>query len=263
MKDRNERQPGIHITKLGSLVTNRNVLGKSDLPVFSVTMNEGMVLRNTLERKMAPDLPPEKSLFVEKGDIVYNMMRMWQGAVAVCKMQGVVSPAYVVCRPNSNIDSLYAYYLFKSSQMLHKFKTYSYGITGDRLRLYYKDFALVPVKVLPFLEQKIVSQILSTWDRAIEGTRKLIDAKKRLKKALMQQLLTGKSRLKGFVGRWKKIPLNSLFNQVSRPVEFDDSADYNLISVRRRSGGIFPRGILRGTDIKTKNTMITQLGWIQ
>jgi restriction endonuclease S subunit len=43
-----------------------------------------------------------------------------------------------------------------------------------------------------------ITEILSTWDAAIEQTRKLIDAKKRRKKALMQQLLTGKKRLPGF-----------------------------------------------------------------
>jgi type I restriction enzyme S subunit len=121
-------------------------------------------------------------------------------------------------------------------------------------------FARLTISLPTIPEQNAIAKMVSHWDRAIEKTRKLIDAKKRRKKALMQQLLTGKSRLKGFVGRWKKIPLNSLFNQVSRPVKFDDSAGYNLISVRRRSGGIFPRGILRGADIKTKNMYLVHTG---
>jgi hypothetical protein len=50
----------------------------------------------------------------------------------------------------------------------------------------------------PFSEQKKIAEILSTWDNAIEQLRKLINAKRRLKKALMQQLLTGKKRLPGF-----------------------------------------------------------------
>ena len=100
-------------TKLGSLFKSRKSGGEQGLPVLSVTMDAGMVLRKTLERKMAPDLPPERSLLVEPGDIVYNMMRMWQGAVAVCNQRGVVSPAYVVCKPLSKIDSLFIYYFFK------------------------------------------------------------------------------------------------------------------------------------------------------
>lgn len=50
----------------------------------------------------------------------------------------------------------------------------------------------------PLPEQKKIAEILSTWDEAIDQTRKLIEAKKRRKKALMQQLLTGKMRLPEF-----------------------------------------------------------------
>ena len=168
------------------------------MPVLSVTMNAGLVHRKTLDRKMAPDLSPEKSLLVEPGDVVYNMMRMWQGAVAVCEQRGVVSPAYVVCRPYGKIDSLFAYYFFKTTRILHRLKSYSYGITGDRLRLYFKDFAAIPIHIPHLPKQKKIAAILATWDEALEQTRKLIDAKNRRKKALMQQLLTGKKRLSGF-----------------------------------------------------------------
>ncbi len=186
-------------TRLGNLFKNSREAGKKGLPVLSVTMNSGIVNRETLSRKMAPDLPPEKSLLVRSGDIVYNMMRMWQGAVAVVKQDGLVSPAYVVCRPNGDIDSQFAYYFLKTPAMLHKLKSYSYGITGDRLRLYYKDFAAIPVQIPPLETQKLISGLISTWDEAINQTRKLIFQKKDQKKALMQQLLMGKSRLPGFM----------------------------------------------------------------
>jgi type I restriction enzyme S subunit len=109
---------------------------------------------------------------------------------------------------------------------------------------------LLPVPPLP--EQKKIAEILSSWDEAIEHTRKLIDAKKRCKKALMQQLLTGKKRLPGFKEEWKAYRLSNLLSQASRPVEFDDNAVYDLISVRRRSEGIFRRGEMPGHSIKTK-----------
>ena len=50
----------------------------------------------------------------------------------------------------------------------------------------------------PLIEQKKIAEILNTWDRAVEQTQKLIDAKQRLKKGLMQQLLTGRMRFPGF-----------------------------------------------------------------
>lgn len=186
-------------TKLGSLFKNRKSFGYQGLSVLSVTMDAGIILRKTLDRKMAPDISPENSLLIEPGDIVYNMMRMWQGAVAVCFQKGVVSPAYVVCMPLGDVDSLFIFYFFKTVTILHRLKSYSYGITGDRLRLYYRDFAAVPVSLPPLPEQKKIAEILSSWDEAIEQTRRLVDAKKRRKKALMQQLLTGRKRLPEFV----------------------------------------------------------------
>jgi type I restriction enzyme S subunit len=61
-----------------------------------------------------------------------------------------------------------------------------------------EQFLKFLVALPPLSEQQKIAEILSTWDAAIEQTRKLIDAKKHRKKALMQQLLTGKKRLPGF-----------------------------------------------------------------
>lgn len=68
---------------------------------------------------------------------------------------------------------------------------------------------LRPLKVAtpPLAEQKRIAEILSTWDRAIETTEKLIANSEAQKKALMQQLLTGKKRLPGFDGEWEELPL--------------------------------------------------------
>ncbi len=65
---------------------------------------------------------------------------------------------------------------------------------------------LKPLEILtpPLPEQKKIAAILSTWDRAIEGTEKLLANSQQQKKALMQQLLTGKKRLPGFTGEWEK-----------------------------------------------------------
>ncbi|KXV22569.1 restriction endonuclease subunit S [Acetobacter malorum] len=61
----------------------------------------------------------------------------------------------------------------------------------------------VEIPLPPLPEQKKIAAILSTWDRAIDGTEKLLANSQQQKKALMQQLLTGKKRLPGFTGEWK------------------------------------------------------------
>lgn len=63
-----------------------------------------------------------------------------------------------------------------------------------------KDF---PVLLPPILEQKKIAQILSTWDKAIALNERLLALAMQQKKALMQQLLTGKKRFPGFEAAWK------------------------------------------------------------
>ncbi|WP_215755417.1 restriction endonuclease subunit S [Acetobacter sp. P5B1] len=73
----------------------------------------------------------------------------------------------------------------------------------------------VEIPLPPLPEQKKIAAILSTWDRAIDGTEKLLANSQQQKKALMQQLLTGKKRLSGFTGEWKKVSLEKTGKIVS------------------------------------------------
>ena len=114
-------------------------------------------------------------------------------------------------KPTEYVDSQYAEYLFKSLRMIYLFWAYSYGLTNDRLRLYYRDFARIKVKIPELPEQRKIAKILQTWDRAIATTEKLIDASKQQKKALMQQLLTGKKRFPGFEREWEEVKFGDVF----------------------------------------------------
>ncbi len=193
-----------HQLQLGDLFRSRRKLGKAGLPVMSVTMYDGLVQRDTLDRKNNGTLTSEEHLLIRKGDIAYNMMRMWQGASGLAENDGILSPAYVVVAPKDGIDPLFASYWFKSARMIYLFWAYSYGITGDRLRLYFKDFAKIPVRVPPKPQQERIGQVLATMDRTITKVEKLIAAKRKLKKGLAQQLLSGQRRLPRFNKPWDK-----------------------------------------------------------
>jgi type I restriction enzyme S subunit len=196
--------------RLGDFFRSRRQKGRPGLPVLSVTMNGGLVHRDTLDRKTNGSLRPEEHLLIRNGDIAYNMMRMWQGASGLAENDGIVSPAYVVVAPKDDIDPVFASYWFKSARMIYLFWAYSYGITGDRLRLYYKDFAKIPVSVPSKAEQQRIGRVLASVDRAIERTNRLIEAKRKLKKGLAQQLLTGQQRLPGLGAEWQTQQLSEL-----------------------------------------------------
>ena len=160
-----------------------------------MTIEQGLVRRDSLDRKSETTLRPDEHLLVEKSDIAYNMMRMWQGASGLAPESGLVSPAYVVLRSRGEIDPLFASYWFKTPRVIKKFQDYSHGLTKDRLRLYYKDFASITLPVPPLELQRNIARTLSACDRELNVLRRKLDLLKQQKKGLMQQLLTGKVRV--------------------------------------------------------------------
>ena len=112
------------------------------------------------------------------------------------------------------------------------------GLTSDFLSLHINSYGLSEIERLsagagkpnlnagflkdyrisfpPLPEQRKIAKIFSTWDRAIEHSQKLVEQLKTRKKGLMQQLLTGKTRLKGFSGAWKKYQIGELASNYNK-----------------------------------------------
>lgn len=123
------------------------------------------------------------------------------------------------------------------------------------------NFESIQIPISSVREQTKIAQIISSWDEAISKTEKLIKAKKRYKKGLMQRLLSGKVRFPEFEGEdWVEVKLGSILREVKRMDDWDDEKLYELISVRRRSGGIFHRENLYGHEIKTKKLKEVKTG---
>jgi type I restriction enzyme S subunit len=141
---------------------------------------------------------------------------------------------------------------FNAHYLLSQLRGIATGTTSVAA-IYGKDLNKIKF-ILPLIsEQTAIANCLSTWDKAIEKQQALIAQKELAKKALMQQLLSGKKRLKGFSEEWKEYSYNEILKIVKRPINWDDNELYKLISVRRRSGGIFYREALLGSQIMVKN----------
>lgn len=137
---------------------------------------------------------------------------VWQGQIVPCLNQNhvfavrpnkqVLLPYFLAALSGSNYGKTYFLSCAKRSTNLA-------SINSTQL----KEF---PVLLPPLPEQRKIAQILSTWDRGIANTEKLIAASKQQKKALMQQLLTGKKRLvdpetgKAFEGDWEDTHLSNI-----------------------------------------------------
>ena len=115
-----------------------------------------------------------------------------------------------------------------------------------------EDIEALPVPLPALAEQRAIMSVLSTCDATISKVQQCIIQKEIRNKWLMQQMLTGKRRLKGYGGEWKEYTYEKLFKVVKRHFDWDENKLYKLISVRRRSGGIFFREALYGHQILVK-----------
>src|SRR5690554_405576 len=144
--------------------------------------------------------------------------------------------------PNpKHIDNIYLLYWFISKENYLMGMVTGTGIGAGKLDT--SDLQSMDILLPPLPEQKKIAQILSTWDRAITTTERLLANSQKQKKALMQQLLTGKKRLLDksgirFSGEWKDIRLKSVLREVKTRNK-DNSID-RVLSVTNHSGFVLP-----------------------
>ncbi|HAS6574106.1 TPA: restriction endonuclease subunit S [Vibrio parahaemolyticus] len=114
----------------------------------------------------------------------------------------------------ANVDGLFLSFLLVGNK--HKIKNLVTTAGHGTGRLDTDSLKEFPVDLPPLSEQRKIAKILSTWDKAIATTEKLIETSKQQKKALMQQLLTGKKRLvnpetgKVFEGEWEEVHVSDI-----------------------------------------------------
>ena len=168
------------VRRNGRLFAQRNETGFGELPILEVSLRTGVRVRDmdNFKRKQVMS-DAEKYKRAAKGDIAYNMMRMWQGALGTAPVDGLVSPAYVVARPFEEINPYYYSYLFRTEGYKAEVDGYSRGIVKDRNRLYWQDFKRMPSCFPPLEEQAAIVRFLEAnaalVRRYIRNRRRLIE----------------------------------------------------------------------------------------
>lgn len=181
--------------QLGDLFDDRREPGTDDLPLLAVTLDAGVIRRDSRDAPVRTNLEHEEHLLVRKDDIAYNMMRMWQGGSGRATEDGVVSPAYVVCKPKSQIESRFADHLFHIPRMIYLFWAYSYGLTDDRRRLYFDGFSRIPTRIPSLEEQRRIADAVDCLGREVNQLDSRLISLRKQKRGLMQKLLTGEVRV--------------------------------------------------------------------
>jgi type I restriction enzyme, S subunit len=269
------------------LFGNRRLRGEDGVPIYSVTLNNGLVPRDSLVRQFGGDAETESHLRAKPGDLVYNMMRMWQGAVGRAPVECMVSPAYVVLAPAKDVDSGYFVYQLQRARSLYDLWAHSHGLTDDRLRLYYRDFGHIRFHVPKKTEQKKISTFIAVVEKKLDALRRQSELLQTCKRGLMQKIFSQALRFKAADGTefpaWEVRKLRQvlvehgdkstgkekvfsvsvskgLVNQIEhlgRSFSAKDTSHYNLakpgdVIFTKSPTGNFPFGIIKQSKVSSK-----------
>lgn len=190
------------VFRIANLYDERNEKGSEDLPILTVSINTGISDHEIPDDEQSRVFvrSEDRTLYkrVCPGDLAYNMMRAWQGAFGAVRVDGMVSPAYVVAKPKNAgvLDSRYVEALLRTPSAIEEMHRYSRGITDFRLRLYWPEFKNICVCVPPIKEQiKIADYIDSKSaeiDTLIQKKQSFLDEMETYKKSIIFEYVTGK-----------------------------------------------------------------------
>ncbi len=172
--------------------------GHVDLPILSVSIHNGVsddeVESDDESRKIARSDDRSKYKQVRPNDLVYNMMRAWQGGFGTVKVPGMVSPAYVVARPKHGVPSSLVELMLRTSGAIEEMRRRSKGVTDFRLRLYWDEFKDMRIALPPTREQSDIMDFLdretAKIDALVEEQQRLIALLKEKRQAVISRAVT-------------------------------------------------------------------------
>ncbi|HCG9067063.1 TPA: restriction endonuclease subunit S [Vibrio parahaemolyticus] len=177
---------------------------------------------------------------VETGQLLFS----WAGTKGVSfgpfiwkKERGVLNQHIYKVYAEEHVDQAWLHESLR--WVTNKIEAQAHGFKATLLHVQKKDIDNQPILLPPLPEQRKIAKILLTWDKAITTTEKLVETTKQQKKALMQQLLTGKKRLvnpetgKAFEVEWEEVKLSHLFTRIT---EKNKGQSTNVVTISAQHG---------------------------
>jgi type I restriction enzyme S subunit len=187
------------VTRIANVFREVAEPGIDELPILSVSIHHGVsdkeIDEEDMDRKVTRSDDRSKYKQVAPDDLVYNMMRAWQGGFGTVTVAGMVSPAYVVARPLKRIETAYIEHLLRTPQAIEQMRRHSRGVTDFRLRLYWDEFKNIQITLPPEDEAKAICVKISEMEKSFgamtAGCEELITLLQERRTALISAAVTG------------------------------------------------------------------------
>jgi type I restriction enzyme S subunit len=229
--------------------------------VADLTKDNKMHLESTYS--MLTELGAEQTRITDPGTLMLANSGATLGVPKISKIKCGANDGIAMLLDLKGITTEFAYY-YLSSKTQYLRDVIAPGVGQPNLNTELIGALQIPIP--PIYEQVKISKILFAWDNAIETTENLIANSQQQKKALMQQLLTGKKRLKGFGGEWKWVKFDQILDieiggtpSRTNPDYWDDNKESKnrWLSIRDLKGNIIEDTKEYITDLGVKKSNVT------
>ena len=174
--------------KLGEMFWERTERANGDEELLSVTIGNGVIRQADSDKRNIASEDKSNYKIVHVGDVPYNSMRMWQGAVGNSEYSGIVSPAYTVLVPEAKANGRFFMELFKKESSLKIFQRWSQGLTSDTWNLKYPVLSTIEFYIPTIEEQNQIALFFERLDHLITLHQRKCDELKNLKKFMLQNM---------------------------------------------------------------------------
>jgi type I restriction enzyme S subunit len=193
------------VSRIANLFREVVEAGTDDLPILSVSIHHGVsdkeMEEEEMDRKVTRSDDRSKYKQVAPNDLVYNMMRAWQGGFGTVTVAGMVSPAYVVARPRTTILTAYVEHLLRTPKAIEQMRRHSRGITDFRLRLYWDEFKNIRIPLPVQHETIAICESIIAMDESFDAltaeAERAIELLQERRTALISAAVTGKIDVRG------------------------------------------------------------------
>lgn len=184
--------------KLRQILHPISVKNHPELPLLSVTREQGVIVRNVESKEENHNyIPDDLSGYkvVHKGQFAMNKMKAWQGSYGISGHTGIVSPAYFIF--DVDFDNLeYFHFAIRSKVYVNFFAQASDGIRVGQWDLQMDKMKEIPFIIPPADEQiaivEHVREAMPKYDALIAKLNEEIKLLEEYKAKLISDVVTGK-----------------------------------------------------------------------
>ena len=158
-----------------------------------------------------------KGTEIKKGDILFTgsgetAEEIGKSVAFIDDYKALAGGDIIIFRPNIDLNSIFLSYILNFGKCRKDISIMGQGHTV--VHIYASSLEILKVILPPLDEQKRIAEVLSLCDDIIENLTELIEKKEQYKKGIMQRLLSGEVRFKGFTDEWKIKTLSEISKNI-------------------------------------------------